>query len=170
MAITGTARDHLTPLAGYPNVRDSATLRDVFASLQAASGAAEQFRNVLVLDDHERLVGTLGLRDLLYALLPDYLHQTPERYEGGGIDLASLAPLWQEDCSEQCRKAAAMPAGAHARKIAATLAPDDPLTKAVFLFAATGANILPVVEDKRLLGVLRLVDVFAEVTKAVLHE
>lgn len=170
MAIGGTVKDHLTPLAGYPHVRDTATLRDVFASLQAAYGSAEQFRNVLVLDGHDRLVGTLALRDLLQAMLPDYLRNAPERFEGGGGDLASLAPLWQEDCSEQCRKAAATAAGPHARKIAATVVPGDPLTKAIYLMATTGANILPVVESKRVVGVLRLVDVFAEVTKAVLHE
>lgn len=170
MSISGTVKDHLTPLSGYPHVRDSATLRDVFDSLQAAAGAAEQFRNVLVLDGNDHLVGTLGLRDLLRALLPDYLHHAPAHYEGSDGDLASLAALWQDDCSEQCRKAASMPAGPHANKIAATVAPGDPLAKAVYLFAATGANILPVIENQRLIGVLRLVDVFGEVTKAVLHE
>lgn len=170
MAIGGTVKDHLTPLAGYPHVRDTATLRDVFATLQATYGSAEQFRNVLVLDGHDRLVGTLALRDLLQALLPDYLRHRPTHLEGAADDVESLAPLWQEDCSEQCREAAAMAAGPHANKVAATVGPDDPLTKAIYLMATTGANVLPVIGDKQVLGVLRLVDVFAEVTKAVLHE
>lgn len=170
MSVSGTVGDHATPLADYPHVRDNATLRDVFATLKAKYDSAEQFRSVLVLDDRDRLVGVLGLKDLLFALLPDYLKHRPTHLEGADDDVASLAPLWQEDCAEQCRQAAAMAAGAHAQPVTATLAADAPLTTAVYLFATLGSNILPVTEAGRVTGVLRIVDVLGEVAKAVLAE
>lgn len=170
MSVSGTAGDHATLLADYPHVRDSATLRDVFATLKARYDSAEQFRSVLVLDGRDHLVGVLGLRDLLHALLPEYLKHKPTHLEGAADDVDSLAALWQEDCAEQCRKAAALAAGAHARPVTATLAAGEPLAKAVYLFATLDANILPVTEGGRVIGVLRIVDVLAEVARAVLAE
>ncbi len=170
MSISGTVGEHATPLADYPHVRDNATLRDVFAMLKAKYDSAEQFRSVLVLDNRDRLVGVLGLKDLLFSLLPDYLKHHPTHFEGADDEVESLAPLWQEDCTEQCRKAALLPAGAHVKPVTVTIAASEPLTKAVYLFATLGANILPVTEAGRVTGVLRIVDVLGEVAKAVLAE
>jgi CBS domain-containing protein len=171
MSVSGIVNDHVTPLAGYPHVRDNVTLREVYATLKHHYDSAEQFRSVLVLDATDRLVGVLGFRELLAALLPDYLKpHEPANYEGGCGDLASLAPLWQEDCAAQCRKAAAMPVGAHVIDARATVAGSDPLVKAIYLFATLNANILPVVEGERIVGVLRRVDVMAAVAEAVLAE
>lgn len=169
MAISGTVGDHLTPLAGYPHVRDSATLREVFAALKEKYDSAEQFRSVLVLDGHDRLVGVLGFRELLHALLPDYLKHAPAHYEGAaGDDLASLAPLWQEDCAAQCRAAGRLPVGSLVVPPRATVTAADPLVRAIYLFATLNTNILPVVEAERVVGVLRRVDVMALVAAAVL--
>lgn len=170
MSVSGTVGDHAIPLADYPHVRNNATLRDVFATLKTKYDSAEQFRSVLVLDSQDRLVGVLGLKDLLFSLLPDYLKHQPTHFEGADDEVASLAPLWQEDCAEQCRKAALLPAGDHAKPVTATVAASEPLTKAVYLFATLGTNILPVTEAGRVTGVLRIVDVLSEVAQAVLAE
>lgn len=171
MAVSGIVNDYLTPLADYPHVRDDVTLREVYATLKHHYDSAEQFRSVLVLDAGDRLVGVLGFRELLHALLPDYLKpHEPANFEGGRGDLASLAPLWQEDCATQCRRAAAMPVGAHVIEAKATIAGSDPLVKAIYLFATLNTNILPVVESERVVGVLRRVDVMAAVADAVLAE
>jgi CBS-domain-containing membrane protein len=168
MSVSGTVGDHAIPLADYPHVRDNATLRDVFATLKEKYDSAEQFRSVLVLDSRDHLVGMLGLRDLLFALLPDYLQHRPTHFEGADDEVESLAPLWQEDCVEQCRKAAAMAAGGHAKPVTAMVAAATPLTTAVYLFATRNTNILPVTEGGRVTGVLRIVDVLSEVATAVL--
>jgi CBS domain-containing protein len=170
MSVTSSVRDHFTPLAEYPHVRENVTLRDVFAELKAKYDSADNFRSVLVLDAENRLLGTLGVHDLLHALLPDYLQQTPTRYEGDPGDISSLATLWQEDCRENCRKAAAGPIAAHVRPVRAVLAPDDPLAKAFYLFATKPVKVLAVIEGHRVIGVLRRYDVVNEVLKAVLGQ
>lgn len=171
MSVCGVVREHYTPLAEYPHVRASATLRDVFAAIAGNREAADQFRNVLVLDAADRLVGLLGLHDMLHAVLPDYLKtDTPSHYEGGGSDVASLAPLWQEDCEAHCSKVAPAPVGDDLTIIDAEVKLDDPLTTAIYLFATHSYNLLPVVEDGRVIGVLRLVDVVTAVARAVLHD
>lgn len=171
MSVSGSVGEHLTPLAGYPHVRDDVALREVYATLKAKYDSAEQFRSVLVLDRQDRLVGVLGLRELLHALLPDYLRHEPSHYEGAENDLASLAPLWQEDCAEQCRKAGKLPVRGCVVPAKATLTAADPMVQAIYLFATLNANILPVVgADGRIVGVLRRVDVMAEVATAVLAQ
>lgn len=170
MSVSGNVGTYVTPLAGYPHVRDDVTLRAVYATLKEKYDSAEQFRSVLVLDRQDRLVGVLGFRELLFALLPDYLRHDPSHYEGGERDLASLAPLWQEDCAAQCHQAGTQPVGAHVVPAKATVSAADPLVKAIYLFATLNANILPVVEGSRITGVLRRVDVMAAVAEAVLAQ
>lgn len=168
MSISGTVGDYVLPLADYPHVRDTATLREVFATLKEKYDSAEQFRSVLVLDAEDHLVGMLGLRDLLHALLPDYLHHGAAHFEGKNDDVGALALLWQDDCAEQCRKASLLPVRASVTPVKTTVAASDPISKAVFLFATHSINILPVVEGGRIIGVLRIVDVLHEVANAVL--
>lgn len=170
MSISGVVRDHMVPIDRFPHVRGDASLRDTFAKLHASSGASELFRNILVLDEKDRLLGALGLKDLLHALLPDYLRLGSTHYQGSSQDISALAVLWQEDCAEQCRQASKILARDHVAPVPATIGADEPLAKATFLFATTTVNILPVVEGKRLIGVLRLVDVFDEVVIEVLSE
>lgn len=171
MSVCGVVREHFTPLAEYPHVRASATLRDVFAAIAGNRDAADQFRNVLVLDAADRLVGVLGLHDMLHTVLPDYLKtDAPVHYEGGGCDVTGLAVLWQDDCEAQCREAALAKVGDDLTLIDAAVKLDDPLTTAIYLFATHSYNLLPVVENGRVIGVLRLVDVVTAVARAVLHD
>ncbi len=170
MSIAGTVRDLMVPLADFPHVHGDASLRDTFAKLHASSGPSELFRSILVLDDRGRLLGILSIKNLLHALLPDYLRHGSTHYQGTGEDISALAVLWQDDCAEQCRQASKILARNHVAPVQATIGPDEPLAKATFLFATTPVTILPVVEGKQLLGVLRLVDVFDEVVIEVLSE
>ncbi len=170
MSISGVVRDLMVPLDNFPHVKGKASLRDAFAKLHAASGSSELFRNILVLDEKDRLIGTLGLKNVLHAMLPDYLRHGSMHYEGSNQDITALSVLWQEDCEEHCRQAHRILARDHVSPITATIGADEPLTKAAFLFATTPVNILPVVAGKELIGVIRLVDVFDEVVIEVLSE
>jgi CBS-domain-containing membrane protein len=165
--MTANVGELAIPLADYPHVDAGATLREVFATLQQRYDSAEQFRSVLMIDASGHLLGMLGLRDLLHALLPDYLRNAPTNFQGAADNVAALAMLWQEDCEEQCRTAGTLQARSHLTPVKSTLKADDPLAKAVFLFATEAVNILPVVAGGKVTGVLRLVDVLAEVSRAV---
>lgn len=170
MPVSGTVGAHMRPLDSYPHVAADATLRDVFALLKEKYDAAQQFRSVLVFDAAHRLVGKIGLHDLLHALLPDYLRLHPTHFEGGDADFGSLALLWQEDSAEHCRAVGRQRVGDHARPAAPALAPGDPLTLALYRFATTDFQVIPVAADGRIVGVLRIVDVLGEVAAAVLAE
>lgn len=170
MSISGVVRDLMVPLDNFPHVKGNASLRDAFAKLHAASGSSELFRNILVLDEKDRLIGTVGLKNVLHAMLPEYLRHGSAHFQGGNQDITALSVLWQEDCAENCRQANKILARDHVSPVAATIGADEPLTKAAFLFATTPINVLPVVAGKQLVGVIRLVDVFDEIVIEVLSE
>lgn len=170
MSLSGVVRDLMVELDKFPHVTGDASLREVFAKLHAVSGSSELFRNILVLDDRGKLLGTLGLKNAMHALLPEYLRHGSTHFQGTANDVSALAVLWQEDCVEQCKEAHKIKAKDHVTPITITIGADEPLTKAAFLFATTPFGILPVVEGKQVIGVIRLVDVFDEIVIDVLSE
>ncbi len=167
MQITANVGAHMKPLAEYPQIDADATLADVFAMLKQRYDAALQFRSVLVFDRQKRLVGKISLHDLLEIMLPDYLTHRPANMECTDNDLESLAHLWQDDSAEDVLKVARQRVGDHVRPAAAPLKPDDPLTLALYRFANSDFNTIPVAENGKIVGVLRIVDVLAAVAATI---
>lgn len=170
MPITTTVRDCYTPISNYPHVFEDGTLRDVFSTIEANDQWADQFRSVLVLSTQGCFVGVLSLRDMLQAILPDYLKNAPAHLQWIHEDVAPLSLLWQDHFSTRCRQVASLSISNFVTPVKATVSLDTPLAKAVYLMANTSANVLPVTDDGQIIGVLRLVDVVAEVGKIILHD
>jgi CBS domain-containing protein len=168
--ITTRIKDILIPLKEYPNIRDNATLRDAYAALRKyQSDPHHSYRHVLVLDETDHLVGQLGMHDLLRGLLPEFL-QEHGHYEGAHTDYPSLALIWQETCETQCREMADKPVRTYMGTVKNKVKGEDPLTLAAYFMATSRASILPVTEGNRVIGVVRLLDVFNEASKVVLHD
>jgi CBS domain-containing protein len=166
----GKVRDVLVPLGEYPHLRVDASLRDAFMLMQEGRAQARQYRHLLVIDERDLLVGVLGIRDLLRALFPDYLKATlPGRYEGSLPPYPALSTLWEDSFAAECAAHADKPVGPHLAPVPATVVLDDPLTKAAYLMVVAGENMLPVVEGDRLVGAVRIVDVFARTAEVLLH-
>jgi len=170
MPVSGTVGAHMRPLESYPHIDADAPLRDVFRMLKEKYEAAEQFRSVLVFDRAHHLVGKVSLHNLLRALLPEYLVHVPAAAEGIDTNLSPLALLWQEDSAAHCRRAAEERVGDHLQPVAAPLSPDAPMTLAIYRFATSDFNVIPVAENGRIVGVLRIADVLAIAAAAVLAE
>lgn len=171
MACCGYVRDLLVPLTEYPHVRDNAAVHDAFAALQAGFAQGRRFRHVLVIDAENRLVGLLGIRDLLRAVFPDYLKSTAqEQHQGISQHFPALSTIWQDDFAAQCATQAAKSLKPYIGPIKATVAIDDPVTKAAYLMVITDSSMLPVTAGNQVVGAVRVVDVFNEAWKAVSGE
>ena len=110
MPLSTTIREIYIRLAEYPNIRDTASLKDAFAVLQSAYSTGKLYRHILVLDGRDQLVGLLGIHDLLHGLFPDYLRAGEhQRFEGAQPDFPALTLIWQETCATQCKEAARNP-------------------------------------------------------------
>lgn len=168
-----TVRDLMIPLADYPHLPASATLKDTIALIRKGFEAIEQFgfRRALVLEEGRTLKGTISILDLLQGLEPTLLRVDPSRiYQGflaeGG---PALELFWDRVFAKGLGEEALKSVGAVARPVGATVRPDDRLSRALRLMLIENAPILPIVEEGRVLGVIRLVDIFNEVATLVLE-
>jgi CBS domain-containing protein len=170
--IASQVRDILVPLGEYPHILQSASVREAFAMLHGKHMTAGwSDRRLLVFDTEETLVGLLGLQDLLRALMPDYLKATvAQRFAGPLPDDASLSILWQDSFDAQCRYVAEAPVERYMVPVHDTVQASDALTRAAYLMVAHGADMLPVLDGDRVVGVVRIVDVFNQAAMEVLHD
>lgn len=164
-------RDILVPLTEYPNIRDTASLRDAFSVLQDAFAKGRRYRHILVLDDSGHLVGLLGIRDILHGIFPDYLRSDEHRhFEGPHPEFPALTVIWQETYAATCKEAASNRVKSFMDKVRATIKQDAPLTLAAYLMVINDISMLPVVDDSRVVGVIRMVDVFNNAAEVILHD
>lgn len=165
-------RDILVPIADFPQIDRGASMREAFSVLHRKHQTAGwRIRHLLVFDENLALVGLLGLRDLLRSLMPDYLRATSSRHVAEPLpDDASLSILWQDSFVEQCRLAGDTPVEKHMTPVLNTVLADAPLTRAAYLMITHGVDMLPVLEGERVIGVVRIVDVFNKAAAEVLHD
>ena len=170
MPLSKVIQNIMVPLEEYPHISESAALKDAFATLHDAYATGKRYRHLLVLNEAGQLTGILGMRDILRGLFPEYLRTREKaRHEGPIPDFPALTLIWAETCETQCPKAAENAVTGFMGAIPAKVGMRDPITKAAYLLVINDTSILPVVDGERLVGVVRLIDVFNEASKVVLH-
>ncbi|MEN3039497.1 MAG: CBS domain-containing protein [Candidatus Kryptonium sp.] len=164
-------KDLMVPLKEYPSVKENQNLKEAFIILRKNFEEGKGYRSILVVDDKNQLRGVLSMIDLIKAVEPRFLKLSkPAGYQGLIQDDSTLSILWEDLFLEECQKVAQKPIKEILMPIKATVTPNDSLTKAAFLLVSTDSRILPVIDDGKIIGVIRLVDIFKEITDIVLAE
>ena len=149
-------KDMIIPLSEYPHMPYWATLKEAVAQLNVAYDTGHH--TVLVFDESYKLVGMLSQKDILKGLIPKFA----EHYSEG-------VPIQWEDLLEAgTEKRLDLPIKdfmCEAQKLADG---DDNLLKGAYLLLQTQSNLLPVIKAEKLIGVVRIGDVFHEITNVVL--
>jgi len=99
---------------------------------------------ILVLDEKYNLVGTLTLEEILKGL-------------------GTLS-------GEEAKKIAERPVSEIMSPAKFFVEPKDPISKAASLMVQNNLILLPVLEDKRFVGLLRTIEIFDEMTSSILKE
>ena len=167
------ATDLMIPIAEYPHISASASVCDAISLMHSSLGEAHKYRTILVTDDDEHLMGYLSLRDLIRAVGPRYLRKDAPDYKGHQpfraitSDMSALALIWQEGFSVKIRDEAKKPVKEMMTLIEHSVAVDDPLAKCIYLMLVQNELIIPVADSDRVVGVIRLVDVFECIADAL---
>jgi CBS domain-containing protein len=171
-------KDLMVPLAEYVCVSEEATLYEaVLALIDArtkAVGQVHPHRAVLVCDKTGRVVGKLGYLDVLRSLEPHYSELSDlKRVSGFGLSaefmksMMNKYDLWKAPLEDLCHKATQV-------KLSSIVADplegefveeDATLDKAVHQMIMGHHQSLLVTSEDRIVGILRLSDVFDEVTR-----
>jgi len=165
-------RDFMIPAERYPSVRDHATLREAVAVIESAQLEVELRKSLpralLVFDGIDVLVGTVRRRDILRGLEPRFLVSTPLEYRRKLFDVAvdpNLAELSFDRVIQGIREQADRPVTDVMQPIESILSADDHLMKAVYEMVSYDLTLIPVVDGKDLVGVVRSVDAFHQVAR-----
>ena len=156
-------RDHFIPIAKYPSLKDTQTLSDatqVLLSYTCGNGRLI-FSEILILNDHNQLVGHLNLQSILKAL-DEHLGDIPEAkgHEGKGDQFPNLSILWEESFFHTCPLKRDIPIRDVMQPTSRYTKSGDSLIKALAVILENDEDILPVVENGSIIGVIRLEEIF----------
>ncbi|MDD5641400.1 MAG: CBS domain-containing protein [Syntrophales bacterium] len=161
-------KDLMIPLEDYPHIPYWFTLRQAMAIVREAAikfeGSFEP-RAVLVFDEKYQLMGILTLRDIIRGLEPRFLHET-SLVKGD----PSLAVLMGDLFGPGLKEASQKPVSEVMSPIKATVQGSDLVAKAIFLMIKENVGMMPVIQDNKVAGMVRLSDLFKEISELVLGE
>ena len=173
-----SVKDLMVPLSEYATVTGDVTLYDAVLSLEEAQEKFEdrhtryRHRAILILDKDGKVVGKLGQLDVLRALEPKY----EDMIEGKGSHRfgftkqfmqSTLADyhLFANPLDDICRKAGEQNVKEfmYAPSEGEYVSEDASLDVAIHQFIMGQHQSLLVTRDEKIVGILRLADVFAAV-------
>ncbi|MFH1035657.1 MAG: CBS domain-containing protein [Pseudomonadota bacterium] len=154
------AGDLLIPASAYPQLPAWATLREALVQLtleQEALSMHERRRKVLIFGEDYLLAGVLTQADILKALDPK-LSQTPW----------DAAPSWQDLNTSAAHQQMEERVSRFMSAAGPGISLQEDLLRASQLMLQAQVDILPVYQENQLKGMLRLEDVFHQVSRAIL--
>lgn len=126
---------------------------------------------ILVFDEKYNLMGTLTIRDILRGLAPRLLeHKAMVDAEVTSVEENALAGLEESLFGAESKKLSGKPINEIMAPVNAFVSPDDSVVKAVFIMEQMNIQVLPVLESKKkLVGIVRMMDVFEQVSNMILE-
>lgn len=166
----------MVPLAEYATVSESATLYEALIALEEAQKSVayghDRYRAVLVLDEAGQIVGKVNLWDVLKGIEPRYNELShPRELSARGSsaeysrNLMQTYGLWRRPLEEICRNAADLNVKAvmHSLSESEYIEEDASLDEGINQLLLGEYQSLLVTSGGRVVGVLRLSDVFGEI-------
>jgi len=173
-------KDIMVPLAEYATVSKEATLYEAVVALEQAQKSFRQdrykHRAILVYDEHEKIVGKLSQMDVIRSLESGYVKMG----DVGAISHSGFSQellksmmekydLWQSPLEDICRKAYQIKVKTimYAPTKGEYVNEDATLDEAIHQLIMGRHQSLLVTSGKNIVGILRLTDVFTQVTDAM---
>jgi predicted transcriptional regulator len=167
---TKTAGDIMIPIEKYPQISYNATLREAVEEIEQASlevhGRRSLPRALLVMDDNLQLIGMVRRRDILRGLEPKFLQAIPMHHPKKLFDIEvdpELAELAADKGEQTILERAERKVSQVMQPITATVNYYDHLGAIISIMITRDLSLLPVLKDKKVVGVVRSVGVFYEV-------
>jgi predicted transcriptional regulator len=168
-----TIKELMIPVSEYATVHKDATLYEAVAALEKAQSEFDKnryhHRAILVLDEKDNVVGKLGQLAMLRALEPKYEHIELGRFGYSRKYMEALMDkfnLWEEPLDHICKKAFGNKVHHFMDKPAESELIDEnaSLSAAIHQLVMGWHQSLLVTEAGKIIGILRLTDVFHEVS------
>jgi CBS-domain-containing membrane protein len=175
--IAKRAGEIMIPIEKYPYIRHSATIREAVVLMEQATLEIAERRSLpralIVFSDEFELLGVVRRRDILRGLEPRFLRTMPFPHRKTLFDTEiqadpDLVELASGRLSKAFREQAEEPVSGIMQPIIGRVEHDDHLAKVVSTMLTHDLNLLPVLKDHKVVGVVRSVDVFHEVASLLI--
>lgn len=169
-------KEIMVPLAECGTLHKEATLHEAVLALEKAQQEARRHNAVLILDDNQDVVGKIEQLDAIRGFEPEYRNMGELRgLSRSGFSARFIKSmidkynLWESALGDICRKAA------NAKVTDMIYSPtaleyveeDATLDQAAHQFVIGHHQSLLVTRADKVIGILRLADIFTEICKAV---
>ena len=161
-------RDLVIPLEDFPHLNENQTLHDaveVLLSYKCGEYDRIRYAEILILNDRNQLSGRVTLQNLLLSLDPRLKEASKVKgFEGKGSEFLDLVILWEDSFFVECRKWSHIPIKDLMSPIKHIVKGSDPVLKALAIMTNTQSFVIPVAEEDRIIGVIRLKEIFTTLT------
>lgn len=147
----------LIPLADYPHMPYWATLEEAIVLLNFSHESG--YHTVLVFDEFYKLLGMLNGREILRAINPKFKELAPDEVSSKWNDIINSAS------DNQFKK----PIKDFISPFSMMVEASDHILKVACLLLQHNLDIIPVKESEKVLGVVRMHDIFHKITGFILQ-
>jgi len=168
-------REIMIPVDSYPKILSGSSLREAIKLLEETyleiNGRKSLPRSLLVFDELGNFLGCVRRRDIMRGMEPKFLINEPIQYRMKLFDI-NLDPNLYELANKHMAKGiweqVQRPVIDVTRPIEASFSPDDHIVKAMYEMVVYGLNLVPVIHKRKVVGVIRTVELFHELAQMVL--
>jgi len=161
-------RDLVISLEDFPHLNEDQTLHNaVEVLLSYTCGEFDRIRyaEILILNDRNQLSGRVTLQNILLSLDPRLKEASKVKgFEGKGSGFLDLVVLWEDSFFVECRKWSHIGIRDLMSPIKYIVKGSDPVLKALAIMTNTQCAVLPVIDEGRIIGVIRLKEIFKTIT------
>lgn len=156
-------RDLMIPLKDYDSISQDRSIKDAFGVMEKTGHHA-----ILILGKENEPIGKLSYRDLLIGLEPKYHMRmwgdswlTPTTFENYPVF------YYGGEFSGRCKAEAEKRVAEIMSPLGTAIDADASLAKAVHMMVSENIGRLPVVEGAKIVGMIRLIEIFEEMKKVI---
>jgi len=168
---TKRVEEIMIPLAEYPHVLETATLKEAMKAMLECqlfvAGQGTLPRIVLIFNSANELAGMARRRDIMRGLEPEFLVSSPLQHRKALFDVttdANLPELFFDRVVKGIKDRSARKVREVMLPVEFTINHDDHIMKAIYEMVDKNQSLLPVLEKGVVIGVVRSVDVFRELS------
>lgn len=147
----------LIPLADYPHMPYWATLEEAIVLLNFAHESG--YHTVLVFDEFYKLLGMLNGQKILKVINPKFKKLSPDKVSSNWNDIINSAS------NNQFKK----PIKDFISPFRIMVEASDHILKVAYLLLQHNLDIIPVKESEKVLGVVRMHDIFHKIAESILQ-
>lgn len=173
MSDSKAVKDLMIGISEYPHVSQGSSVKEAIKIAKASFVKNKKYCEplaILVFDEKNNLLGTLTLKDILRGLEPRFLKPSTKA-QVAEEDETALSVIWDSLFDKESRDLAGRPVKEIIVPARYFVAPNDRITKAAYLMLHHDLILLPVLEDKKkFVGLVRMIEIFDEISNAILKE